>query len=212
LSFKPLFFRLEKVLLSPLFAVVFLSFLVIISSIAYLSLEKKVPEKFLGLTVLGNNMMAENYYPDGNSTVLVGETAKWYINIQNYLGDPEYLSLRLKLLNSTQFLPIDNFSRSTPSPVPDIFELKRMVPNNSTWIIPINWTVTDADENHTTIKSLNINGIQINGVNTRSITGKDFMILLELWRYDSKVKDFVFIWPSHSGERVAWDQIWFSLK
>jgi uncharacterized membrane protein len=212
LNFKSLFFRLEKVLLSRLFAVVFLSFLVLTSTIAYLSLEQKVSEKFLGLTVLGSNMMAENYYPDGNSTVVVGETVKWYINVQNHLGSPEYLSLRLKLLNSSQFLPVDNFSKSTSSPVSPIFELKRMMPNNSTWMIPINWTVTDADENHTTIKSLNVNGMQINGVNTRSLTGKDFMIVLELWRYDTKGKNFIFTWPSQRGERVTWDQIWFSLK
>jgi uncharacterized membrane protein len=215
LNFKSLFFQLKRVLLSPLFVVIFLSFLVLTFSIAYLSLEKEVSEKFLGLTVLGSNMMAENYYPEGNSTIVVGETVKWYINVNNYFGSPEYFSLRLKLLNSTsQFLPIDNFSRSAPSPVSHIFELRRMTPNNSTWIIPINWTVTDVDENHTTIESLNVNGIQINGVNTRSVTGKDFMIVLELWRYDTdtRVKDFVFIWPSPTGERVTWDQIWFSLK
>lgn len=213
MNFKSLFFQLNKVLLSLVFVVGFLSFLVLTSSIAYLSLEKKASEKFLGLTVLGSNMMAENYYPEGNSTIVVGETVKWYISVNNYFGSPEYLSLRLKLLNSTsQFLPLDNFSRSTPSPVSHIFELKRMVPNNSTWIIPINWTVTDVDENHTTIESLNVNGNQINGLNTRSVTGKDFMIVLELWRYDTRVKDFVFIWPSHTGPRVTWSQIWFSLK
>jgi uncharacterized membrane protein len=214
LNFKSLFFQLKKVLLSPVFVVIFLSFLVLTFSIAYLSLEKKVSENFLGLTVLGSNMMAENYYPEGNSTIVVGETVKWYIDVKNYFGSPEYLSLRLKLLNSSQFLPLDNFSRSAPSPVSHIFELKRMVPHNSTWIIPINWTVTDVDENHTTIESLNVNGIQINGVNTRSVTGKDFMIVLELWRYDTdtRIKDFVFIWPSQTGERVTWSQIWFSLK
>jgi len=212
LNFKSLFFQLKKDLLSPVFVVVFLSFLVLTFSIAYLSLEKKASENFLGLTVLGSNMMAENYYPGGNSTIVVGETVKWYINAQNHLGSPEYLSLRLKLLNSSQFLPLDNFSRSTPSPVSHIFELNRMVPNNSTWIIPMNWTVTNADENHTTIESLNVNDIQINGVNTRSVTGKDFMIVLELWRYDTRDKDFTFIWPSQTGERVTWVQIWFSLK
>ena len=169
-------------------------------------------DKFLGLTVLGSNMMAENYYPEGNSAIAPGETIKWYISVQNYLGSPEYLSLRVKLLNSSQFLPVDNYSRSTPSPVSPIFELKRMMPNNSTWITPINWTVTTVDVNHTTVKSLDVNGTQINGVNTRSVTGKDFMIVIELWRYDTKVKDFIFTWPSKTGERATWGQLWFSLK
>jgi hypothetical protein len=212
LNYKSLFFQLKKILLSPVFILIFLSFLVLTFSIAYVSLEKKESEKFLGLAVLGPNMTAENYYPRGNSTIAVGETVKWYINVQNHLGSPEYLSVRLKLLNSSQFLPHDNFSRSTPSPVSQIFELKQMIPNNSTWITPINWALTDVDKNHTTIKSLNVNGIKIDGVNTRSVTGNDFMIVLELWRYDTRIKDFNFIWPSQTGERITWDQLWFRLK
>jgi uncharacterized membrane protein len=211
-TFRLLFLQLQKLLLSPLFIVVFLSFLILTLSIAYLSLENKTSHEFLGLTVLGNNMMAENYYPEGNSTVVVGETVKWYINVENHLGSPEFLSLRLKLLNSSQFLPLDNSSRSTPSPTPHIFEITRMMSDNSTWIIPINWTITDIDENHTTIRSLNVNGIQINGVNTKSVTGKDFMVVFELWRYDTNLKDFIFTWPSETGERVTWVQLWFSLK
>jgi hypothetical protein len=82
-------------------------------------------------------------------------------------------------------------------------------------MIPLNWTVTGTDENHTAIKSINVNGIQINGLNIRSLTGKDFMIVLELWRYDAASKDFVFVWPtpwSTDRVRVMWDQIWFNLK
>ena len=207
-----LFLEFKDLVLSPRFLLAFFSLLILTFSISYVASERNVSDKFLSLAVLGSNMMAENYYPRANSTIIVGETVKWYLNIQNHFGNPEYLQLRLKLLNSSRYLPHDNFSRSTSSPVSQIFEEERMMPDNSTWIIPMNWTVTGVDENHTTIMSLNINGVKINGVNTRSLTGKDFMIVFELWRYDTKSKNFVFIWPSRTGERTAWDQLWFSLK
>jgi len=212
MSFVKLISQARQVLASRAFLLVFVSLLVISLSIAYVASESRPQERFLSISTLGSNMMAESYYPKGNASINVGDNVNWYLNVYNRMGSVEYVSVRVKLLNSTQTAP-DDISH-TPSPEKSLFEVRHMLMNNSTWVIPFSWEITqiDKEQDYLVIKSLNANGTDLDDLNVRSLNGEDFRIIIELWRYDTQSGDFAFEWSSGLDKRSAWNQLWFNVK
>ncbi len=202
----------KKVILSRAFLVVFVCLLSVSLSVAYVASEPQHHEKFLSISTLGSDMMAENYYPKKSSTLDVGDHVKWFVDVYNRMGSTEYVSVRIKLLNSTETMPDD--SSHIPSPKSQIYEEKHVIMSNSTWTMPLNWVITEVDKGpgYTMIKGLSINSLEIHNLDVKSVRTKNYRLALELWRYDPDSKDFVFGWNSNAGKRSAWNQIWFNVR
>ena len=196
---------------------VFCSLLAVLLSIGYVASEEWPQERFLSISTLGSNETAENYYPNGESTIAVGDTMKWYMNVYNHMGQTEYLSIRMKLINSSQPTP-DESSYLQDQQVP-IFRLDRVVEDNSRWIEPLTWSIAgmNQDIDQISIKSLSVNGVNVDNLNTTTVRGKEFRIILELWRYDTEAQNFVFSQlpsakQSETKQMNNWNQIWFRLR
>ncbi|MGH9934503.1 MAG: hypothetical protein ACRD3Z_05230, partial [Nitrososphaerales archaeon] len=149
----------KRVLTSRVFLAIFVSLLAISLSVTYVASESRPRQSFLSINTLGSNMAMENYYPGETSTITIGDNVSWYINVYNRMGEPEYLSVRVKLLNATHEGP--DVAMNLPSPGDHIFEIKQLLMNNSTWTIPLSWSLTEVEgeENYAVIRSLNMNGI-----------------------------------------------------
>jgi uncharacterized membrane protein len=197
---------------SRAFLLLFASLLAISFSVVYVASEPRPQERFLSISTLDSNMKSDNYYPRSDSTLNAHDHVNWYLGVYNKMGTAEYLSVRVKLLNSTQAIPDDTLN--LPSPENHIIELKHVLMNNSTWVIPLKWfiTETDREQGYVVIKGLNINGIAVDDLNVKSLDGEDFRMLIELWRYDADSDSFVFAWTSGIDKRSAWNQIWFNTK
>ena len=200
-----------KIIESKRFLFVFISILAISLSIAYASLTPRDFERFMSISTLGSSMLIDDYYPNPNSVVKIGDNVTWYVQIFNRMGNSELVSIRVKVLNSTDPIPDDN--NNTPSPIEHIYEAIRLVKHNSTWTYKLSWSILEIERNgnYTIIKKMNINGKVIE-LNVRSIEGKNFRIVLELWRYNPDTNRFEFSWRSNIDTRSAWNQIWFNMK
>lgn len=207
-----LILTIKGVLTSKVFLAIFVSLLIISLSVTYVASESRARQSFLGINTLGSNMAMENYYPGETSMVNVGDNISWYVNVYNRMGEPEYLSVRVKLLNSTHENP--DAVRNIPSPEDHIFETKQLLMNNSTWTIPLSWTLTEIEkqENYAVIRSLTMNGMDVNDLNVRSADGNNFRMVIELWRYDRELGDFSFAWSSDADKSSVWNQIWFNVS
>ncbi len=207
-----LILSIKGVLTSRVFLAILLSLLAISLSVTYVASESRARQSFLSISTLGSNMSMENYYPGETSTISVGDNVSWYINVYNRMGEPEYLSVRVKLLNSTHESP--DVVMNLASPEHHIFEIKQLLMNNSTWTVPLSWTPTGIEKqgNYAVIRSLNINGMDVNDLNVRSADGNNFRMVIELWRYDRQLGDFSFAWSSDSDKSSVWNQIWFNVS
>jgi hypothetical protein len=213
LNFRGLFKDLKKLISSKKFLLIFFMPLLIISlGITYVASEPSRSEKFVTLSTLGSNLTLDNYYPHSDPTVAIGESLNWHVSIYNHMGGPQYLALRLKMINSTQAIPDD--SANTPSQASSIYEAKKMVPDNSTWMVPLSWSIRNVtnDKGYDIITKLTVNGQNIDNLNIRSISGQNFRMILELWRYDPIIKDFSFSSSANPDKKTEWNQIWFGLK
>ncbi len=204
--------EINKVLTSGLFLAIFISALAIFIAFAYAFFEPRAEDRFLTLSTLGANMTADNYYLGGNSTLKAGDSVTWYVSVANNMGSSEYVSVRLKLSNSTG----DNQTSTSPLSEDNyIYEMRQLVPDNSTWVMPLHWSITDIDKNKgvITIKSISINGQEVRALDIQTLQGGRFRIFIELWRYDAEKNDFTFTWPSATGEeRSSWNQLWVKIQ
>jgi hypothetical protein len=147
--------------------------------------------------------------------VHVGQTVTWHIYVYNHAGSAQYISVRVKLLNSTDTTPDENYSEKARSQ--HLYEFRRLVARNTSWDMPLNWTIsnvsTGLDDRYVMINGLDLNNHPIEGLDVTSLRGKDFRMIIELWKYDMEVKAFVFEgFPENDNNRGAWNQIWFNLK
>jgi len=203
---------IKGALTSRVFVAIFVSLLAISLSVTYVASESRARQSFLSINTLGSDMTMENYYPGETSTISVGDNVSWHINVYNRMGEPEYLSVKVKLLNSTHQSP--DVAMNLPSPELHIFETRQLLMNNSTWTIPLFWKLTEVEKqgNHAVIKSLNINGIDVSDLSIKSAGGHNFRMVIELWRYDRQLGDFSFAWSSDSDKSSVWNQIWFNVS
>ena len=223
--------EIRKIVVSTSFILSYI-ILVIAISIGYLLItQPRAEEKFLSLSTLSRNGTTSNYYPsnntiwahlpgqkvswnypsNGTNVLLPGQKVSWNIYVYNHAGDAQYVSVRIKLINSTDTTPDENSSGQ------EVYEFNHLLAANASWSFPLNWKISnvslDLDQGYVLIKGLDIDNRHVDGLNLKSQQGKEFRMILELWRYDTKSKAFVFQgFPESNNERGAWNQIWFNLK
>lgn len=180
------------------------------SVVAYTALFPSPKEQFFATWILGSSGLAEDYYPNNNSTLTVGEVIDWTLGVYNHMNGLEYVVLRVKLLNSTLSAP-DELTGS-PSPVSAIFEFSRILVNNETWSIPFTWRIASLTKQSQSllITGLSVNEILLTGNLASAISGLNFRFVFELWFYDISTSTLSFAWTAGGATHSVWTQIWFN--
>ena len=153
--------------------------------------------------------MAEHYYPGDDPLIEVGEEVRWTLYLYNHVGEAQYVAVRVKLLNSTMLAP--NSTSCSPSPEPVVYEARRVMLDNETWLYPFSWSIEDVEGvgDFLEIKQLSMNGGPI-GTRAVSEGGFNYRFIIELWVYDEDIKDFRFGGRYGDELRCAWNQVWFN--
>lgn len=163
----------------------------------------------MALALLGEEGMAEHYYPEDDPNIEVSEEVHWTLYLYNHMGEAQYVAVRVKLLNSKILAP--NSTSRNPSPAPVVYEVRRVLLDNETWLYPFSWSV---EEIEVIGDLLQIDLLSVNGdlFQTSVFTedGNNFRMVLELWVYDEGLNEFRFGWSSGNELRCAWNQIWFN--
>ncbi|HJS82102.1 MAG TPA: hypothetical protein VJ742_04625, partial [Nitrososphaera sp.] len=92
-------------LTSGLFLLVFGSCFSIMLTLAYASLGNTPQEQFITLSTSGSDMTTRTIYPSSNSFVGEGNALDWNVQLYNHMGQTEFVAVRVKVLNATQFGP-----------------------------------------------------------------------------------------------------------
>ena len=163
----------------------------------------------MALAVLGEEGMAEHYYPGDDPNIDVGEKIRWTIYLYNHMGKAQYVAVRVKLLNSTMSAP--NSTSCTPSDAPVVYEFRRVLLDNETLYYPLDWGLLEVGGEG---DSVSLTGLMINGVSLKTgveaIHGHNFRMVLELWIYDEASGGLIFGWGSGEESQCAWNQFWFN--
>jgi uncharacterized membrane protein len=180
------------------------------SGAAYRVLTPAPTEQFFAMWVLGSKGLAEDYYPNNNPTLAVREAVNWTLGVYNHMDGLEYVVVRVKLLNSTLSSP-DELT-GTPSPIPEIFEFKRILLDNETWSIPFAWRILNLTQQGQSllITGLTANQTPLKGSLGGATSGINFRLVFELWFYDETGSKLSFSWNTQGTNHSVWTQIWFN--
>jgi len=166
-------------------------------------------EKFLALAVLGEEGMAEKYYPGDDANIGLGEAVNWMLYLYNHMGEAQYVAVRVKLLNSTILPP--NSTACVPSPAPVVYEIRDVLSNNETRLHVFRWFIEEIGRSgdFVGVTLLSVNGDLVEA-DVYSKDGYNFRFVFELWVFDEKLDDFRFGWSCSDESRCVWNQIWFN--
>jgi uncharacterized membrane protein len=184
---------------------------IVTSGVAYGVLNPPPSEQFYAMYILGSNGLAEHYYPNDNPNLTVGQPVNWTIGVYNHMGSPEYVVVRVKLLNSTLRSP-DELT-GTPSSVSPLLEFVRVMVNNETWTMPFVWTLLGlrSSVGRILITEISINQFAFTGDLAEAASGFNYRLVFELWFYDMTTNGLVFSWHAQSSQHSVWTQIWFNV-
>ena len=191
-------------------AVCLVSVLVAAYPIYGIFIPERPVEKFIALGLLGENGMAEHYYPSDDPNIGVGVPVKWFVYLYNHMGEAEYVALRVRLLNAT--VPAPNSTSCTACPAPFFIEVRRILLKNETLVFPFSWSLEEATKvgDFVRIERLNVNNVRV-ASNSTALYGYNFRMIFELWIYNEDSQDFGFGWSSGGESRCVWNQIWFNV-
>ena len=183
--------------------------IIVVGSI--ITLWPKYEQQFIELGLLGRNGTAAGYYPNDNPEVKPGSLINWSIYAHNHMASSQYITVRVKLLNSTMQAPNDN--ENEPSPFASFAEFPVFLPVNGIQLIPFSWNVLDTSSQNGSIviESLVVNGKTVN-VNPPVASNSSFCIVFELWVYDHSSQQYRFGWETGKGFSSASVNMWFSMS
>ena len=191
------------------FITIFIASILIYSTIAYISTTPRPKERFFQLYILGENKMAERYYPNDDPNISSNKTVQWYLGVTNFMGSVEYIIIKAKLGNQTLQPP--NETSTTPANLPTLIEFKRILLDNETWETPFAWKIVNVDmKGGTAFLTLNVNDKTVTVREVGAKDGHNFRIIFELWTLDKEAKNHIFGWKTQGQRRAAWLQIWFN--
>ncbi|MDQ1281402.1 MAG: hypothetical protein QG670_2667 [Thermoproteota archaeon] len=170
-------------------------------------------EQYLAMGILGKNQTANNYFPNGTSTIEPGTIIRWYLYIYNHMVVTKNISMKVKLLNSA--LPGPNDTSREPSPTPSFLDINQRLAPNETRILPFTFIISEAAVVNASDRYVRIMAIQVNNVTTpvdmTALEDQSFRFVFELWSYDEKLGVYVYSWTSNEGQKPVWIQMWFNL-
>jgi len=140
-------------------------------------------ERFIEFGLLGKNKTAEEYFPNDNPILQVGDSINWFIYVHNHLGFSKNVSIRIKIVNS--LLDVLNANKNEPSSQPTLIELPLFLSVDETNFVPFSWTILETSHNDTLVilKQLLIND-QIVYLDLPASPESSFSLIFELWSYD----------------------------
>jgi len=121
---------------------------------------------------------------------------KVYVGVGNHMGSSAYYIVYVKFRNQTE--PLPNSTDGTPSPLPPLSEYRFFVQDGGTWEAPLTFSFPNVLrlENKCLVEAITINDVVFT-VNKQAMwdanrTGFYYQLFLELWIYDTSLKEFQF--------------------
>ena len=185
--------------------------LILISTVtAFTFFWPKYEQSFFELGLLGENRKAEQYYKDNDPNINISSRINWYIYVHNYMHTPQFVNIKVKLLNSTMLPPNDRLH--LPSPFPPLVEYSVSLNTNGAVVLPFSWSILNASRSGDSIviDRLTVDNSTVSS-EVYSSSSNMFRLVFELWVYNQTSQKYDFGWRSGSDYGSASVFMWFNL-
>lgn len=190
------------------FFLLFGSFSLIFSSVAYYSLSHVPAQQFIAWGVFSPSGTLSNYFSGAEANITVGKTLNWHFAITNEMGSIQYVKVVYRLGNSTSTSP------NATSPADSVSELgssEVFVPNARTAVLNYTWSISsNYTQGGLVFINLNVNG-QSTSPSLGAVGGQKFRFFFELWTYDVASNNFEYGYRGSNSRIGSPLQVWFNV-
>jgi|GEM_PF-6177982 len=185
----------------------FSSFSLVYSSIAYYSLIRPPAQEFMGWGVFSASGSLSNYFSGVGANVTVGETLNWHFAVTNQMGSIQYVQVVYRLGNGTSVNPNATVPGST---VPQLGNSSIFIPNAQTALVNFTWVITSRNPaGGMVFINMTINGQKFSP-SVGAVAGQRFRFFFELWTYDVASNSFQYGYKGQNSRVGVPLQVWFN--
>ncbi|TMI33424.1 hypothetical protein E6H27_03615 [Candidatus Bathyarchaeota archaeon] len=183
------------------------SFSLVYSSVAYYSLSRPPSQEFIAWGIFSPSGSLSNYFSGAGANVSVGQTLDWHFAITNQMGSIQYVKVIYRLANSTS----PNPNATVPaSIVPQLGNSSVFIPNGRMAFVNFTWSVTSkSSQGGMIFINMRINGQQVSPP-VGAVGGQRFRFFFELWTFDIASSSFQYGYRGQSSRVGVPLQVWFN--
>jgi hypothetical protein len=187
----------------------FASFTLTYSSIAYYSLSRPPAQEFMAWGVFSPNGTLSNYFSGGGANVTVGNTLNWHFAITNQMGSIQYAQIVYRLGNITSANP----SATAPgNSVPQLGNKSIFIQSTQIALVNFAWSVASKKaQGGMVFITMTINGQQVSP-SIGAVSGQKFRFFFELWTYDVASNSFQYGYKGQNSRVGVPLQVWFNVS
>jgi len=184
----------------------FASFSLVYSSIAYYSLSRPPVQEFMAWGVFSSTGSLSNYFSGAGANVTIGETLNWHFAVTNQMGSIQYVQVVYRLGNSTSAYP----NATVPGSVPQLGNSSIFIPNAQTALVNFTWVISSRNSvSGMVFITMTINGQQVSP-SVGALSGQRFRFFFELWTYDVASNSFQYGYKGQNSRVGVPLQVWFN--
>lgn len=189
------------------FLLLFASFSLVYSSIAYYSLSRPPAQSFMAIGVFSSAGSLSDYFSGHQANVTPGQTLSWHFAITNQMGSIQYAEVVYRLANGTGMSP----NATNPSPVKELGNSSIFVPNAQTGMLNFTWTITSTSSRAGLLfANITINGQPFSPI-VGAVGGLKFRFFFELWTFDVASNSFQYGYKGQTSRVGVPLQVWFNI-
>ena len=189
------------------FILLFASFSVVYSSIAYYTLSKPPAQEFMAWGVFSPGGSLSNYFSGSEANVTVGKSLSWHFAVTNRMGSIQYAQIVYRLGNSTSASPNATVSGDA---VPQLGNSSIFIPNEQTALMNFTWSIASRISRGGLIfLNMTINGKQVT-TSVGTVGGQRFRFFFELWTFDVASNSFQYGYKVQNSRVGVPLQVWFN--
>jgi hypothetical protein len=189
------------------FALLFASFSLVYSSIAYYALSKPPAQDFMAWGVFSPSGTLSNYFSGAGVSVPANKTLNWHFAITNQMGSIQYVQVVYRLGNNTSASPNSTAPGDT---VPVLGNSSTFIPNAQTALMNFTWSISsNPSQGGMIFLRMTINGQQVSPP-VGAVGGQRFRFFFELWTYDVTSSSFQYGYKGQNSRVGVPLQVWFN--
>jgi len=189
------------------FILLFASFSLIYSSIAYYTLSRPPAQEFMAWGVFSASGSLSNYFSGSEANVPAGKSLSWHFAVTNRMGSIQYVQVVYRLGNNTSISPNATVSGEA---VPQLGNSSIFIPNAQTALVNFTWSITSrTSRGGLILLNMTINGKQVS-TSVGAVGGQKFRFFFELWTFDVASDSFQYGYKGQNYRVGVPLTVWFN--
>ena len=183
------------------------SFSLVFSSIAYYALSPPPAQQFIAWGIFSPSGTLSNYFSGSETNVTVGKILNWHMAITNQMGSVQYVQVVYRIGNASSTNP----NATTPAKsIPQLGNSSIFILKSQTALLNFTWSIDSKNPRGEMIfLNMTVNGARVSPP-VGAVAGQKFRFLFELWTFDVASNSFQYGYKGQNSWVGLPLEVWFN--